>query len=411
MATHAGRVIGGVEAYLGMLVPALRDAGHDVALWYDTTGPRDRPPIDTDSVARHWDAEALGEGAALRGLREWRPDVIFSHGVASPATDDLLLGIAPAVLFAHAYYGACVSGTKSRLAPTRAPCPRPLGWPCLLHYLPRRCGGLNPATMLQLYHLETRRKRSLSRYRGIVTASPHMQAEYRRYDVMPENVHAVDLPVGSGSALPTRTGAHALGDGALAPSVSPLEHEWRLLFIGRITELKGLKLLIDALPHIRKAYSGMIQLTVVGDGAERPDAERHARHVTAPLGDVQVKFAGWLDVAGRAARLGSADLLVVPSVWPEPFGLVGPEAGLLGVPAAAFAVGGIPTWLEEGVSGHLADGRRPDARSLAQAIVRCLEDPAHHARLRDGASITARRFTMDRHLAQLIPILEHAATG
>ena len=53
------------------------------------------------------------------------------------------------------------------------------------------------------------------------------------------------------------------------------------------------------------------------------------------------------------------DLLVVPSVWPEPFGLVGPEAAHHGVPSAAFAVGGIPEWLVDGVSGHLAAGDRP----------------------------------------------------
>ena len=55
------------------------------------------------------------------------------------------------------------------------------------------------------------------------------------------------------------------------------------------------------------------------------------------------------------ALLASAGLLVVPSLWPEPFGLVGFEAAAHGVPVAGFRVGGIPEWLIDGVTGHLAD--------------------------------------------------------
>ena len=71
-----------------------------------------------------------------------------------------------------------------------------------------------------------------------------------------------------------------------------------------------------------------------------------------------------------------SDLLVVPSIWPEPFGQVGPEAGLYGVPVAAFAVGGTPSWLTDGVNGLLAAGDPPTAAGLAESIVGCLADPA-----------------------------------
>jgi glycosyltransferase involved in cell wall biosynthesis len=89
---------------------------------------------------------------------------------------------------------------------------------------------------------------------------------------------------------------------------------------------------------------------------------------------------------------------VVPSLWPEPFGSVGPTAGSHGLPAAAFAVGGIPQWLVDGVTGHLAPGDPPTASGLARAIVQCLDDRAHHASLREGARQMAGTFTMKRHL-------------
>jgi glycosyltransferase involved in cell wall biosynthesis len=105
----------------------------------------------------------------------------------------------------------------------------------------------------------------------------------------------------------------------------------------------------------------------------------------------------------------NVDLLVVPSLWPEPFGSVGPAAGQHGVPAAAFAVGGIPEWLGDGVSGHLAPGDPPTPEGLATAIIRCLEDPAHYAMLKSGARAMAERFTMERHLPQLLAVLERVS--
>jgi glycosyltransferase involved in cell wall biosynthesis len=104
-----------------------------------------------------------------------------------------------------------------------------------------------------------------------------------------------------------------------------------------------------------------------------------------------------------------ADLLAVPSVWPEPFGLVGIEAGSIGLPAVAYAVGGIPDWLLPGQSGEVAAADPPTVDGLADAIVRALADPGHYANLCRGAWEVAQRFTLDTHIAKLVPILEAAA--
>ncbi len=103
-----------------------------------------------------------------------------------------------------------------------------------------------------------------------------------------------------------------------------------------------------------------------------------------------------------------ADLLVVPSVWPEPYGLVGVEAGGLGLPAAGYAVGGIPEWLIPGHSGELAPGDPPTVDGLADAIVRAVADPAHYAKLCRGAWETSGSSTLRSHLEYLEPILEDA---
>ena len=402
--THVGRLVGGVESYLAALIPALRGSGHEVALWYEEEGPLGQPAISDDPEVPRWNAAALGLEVARDALRGWGPDVVFSHGLQQPHTERLFFDIAPCVLFDHAYQGACISGWKSRLAPKRAPCARPLGWPCLLHYLPRRCGGLNPLTMLQRYEVETQRRDALPAYRSIVTASAHMRREYRRYVARDADVHAVDLMIEGASEA--AWAATLAADSLATPDLAAT---WRLLFMGRLTELKGVGLLIDAIPHLRRTFNGQIVVTVLGDGPARATLERRARRLSARMSGVTIAFMGWQDASEREAYLRTADLLVVPSVWPEPFGLVGPEAGLLAVPAVAFAVGGIPAWLQDGVNGHLAQGRTPRAARLATAIARSLSDPTHHARLRRGAREAALRFTTARHLAQLMPILERAA--
>ena len=120
-------------------------------------------------------------------------------------------------------------------------------------------------------------------------------------------------------------------------------------------------------------------------------------------------FPGWRTADQLDVLMARTDLLVVPSVWPEPFGSVGPTAAQHGVPAAAFAVGGIPQWLREGVNGHLAPGHPPSASALAKAIVSCVQDPHHYAALCSGARKVGASFTMDRHLPELMRVFQQVA--
>jgi glycosyltransferase involved in cell wall biosynthesis len=126
----------------------------------------------------------------------------------------------------------------------------------------------------------------------------------------------------------------------------------------------------------------------------------HSPHLT-------VAITGWLDPDAAAAALASADLLLVPSRWPEPFGLAGLEAAAYGVPSVAFDAGGIRDWLVDGVNGRLVAGP-PSAERFGAGIVACLSDPARLAGMGHAAAAAARRFTMDSHLAQLEAVLEEA---
>jgi glycosyltransferase involved in cell wall biosynthesis len=174
--------------------------------------------------------------------------------------------------------------------------------------------------------------------------------------------------------------------------------------------LKGGAMLLEALPGLPERLGRPVHVTFAGDGRERQAWGARARQVCARVPQLTVEFAGWVAPDRLPALFRRSHLLVVPSLWPEPFGLVGQEAGAYGLPAAAYAVGGIPDWLKAGVNGHLAPGHPPTADGLADAIVKCLSDPTHYDRLRRGAREEVRAAVdVERHVATLIEVLERAS--
>jgi glycosyltransferase involved in cell wall biosynthesis len=386
-ATHRS-VVGGTEAYLRALLPLLRAQGHELGLLTARPAGAGRAAVDDLCPGLpSWVAD--GPAAALAAARAWRPDVVYAQGSPEPAADAALAAAFPAVAYVHDYAGACVSGNKCHAAPVWQPCGRRLGPACLGLYFPRRCGGRNPITALKLYRLGRRRQRLLPRYRAVLVASRHMAAEVVRNGAPPDRVAVTPL-------FPAATAPDPTGPG-------PRPRSGRVLFLGRITALKGWRVLTDALPRAAAEIGRPLTLVVAGDG---PDEEAFA--AAARQRGVPAEFLGWVGAGRREAELRAADVLAVPSVWPEPFGLVGIEAGCVGLPVVAFDVGGIPDWLTPGVSGELAPGERPNAGAFAAALVRALRDDAHLHRLGVGAWETACRFTPESHLARLLPVLEAA---
>jgi glycosyltransferase involved in cell wall biosynthesis len=106
--------------------------------------------------------------------------------------------------------------------------------------------------------------------------------------------------------------------------------------------------------------------------------------------------------------LADAAILAVPSVWPEPFGLVGLEAAAFGTPAVAFAAGGISEWLTDGVNGRLVAPAH-GCDGLGRTIAALLKDADAWRQLSTGARRAAERFTIGTHVGALEAILARAA--
>lgn len=107
-------------------------------------------------------------------------------------------------------------------------------------------------------------------------------------------------------------------------------------------------------------------------------------------------------------HLNATSVVVVPSVWPEPFGLVGLEAMTCSKPVVAFDTGGISDWLKDGCNGYLVPVKRADL--LAERIDSLLRD--HHLAVKMGAEglrIATDRFSKERHFQRLLSVFEAAA--
>jgi glycosyltransferase involved in cell wall biosynthesis len=383
IATSHRNLVGGVEKYLQDIMPCLVERGHQLALLYEYAFDPTREPID----ARELDLPCRGiyESSVESGLsfvRDWKPDIVYSQGLETAHLQSTLLNEYPTVLYAHNYVGTCASGEKCHAFPRPEPCDRQFGPACLALYFPRRCGGLHPGTMWKMYQRAAERNIQLPRYAAILVASAHMRREFARHGAQPERIHLAPLP----------------NPNEGEPFHAPAQRTSRsnLLFLGRVTKLKGADHLLRAIPLAEKQLGRPLAVTIAGDGPERKRLEDFASR-----NQLTVEFVGWIRSSEKADVISQADLLVVPSLWPEPFGLVGIEAGSYGVPAVGYDVGGISDWLIPGYSGELAPGNPPSVEGLAASMTRALSDPAHYAELSRGAREVAGRFTLAAHLSQL----------
>ena len=176
--------------------------------------------------------------------------------------------------------------------------------------------------------------------------------------------------------------------GATAPLDMQGPH--RLLCAGRLVPEKGMDLAITAFATIRRHLPDA-HMTIAGDGPEREALQRQALDLGVAGA---VTFAGWVEPENMSALMAQASLVIMPSRWQEPFGLVAVEAALQARPMLAAAVGGLREAVEDGVTGRLVPG--DDPKALAQAAIEMLSDRATLADMgRRGRDRAERLFTMD----------------
>jgi len=342
-----GMHVGGVEGYIADVSHALTAAGHETKLVSFASENPDHLMLDTVQVtARDFDAVVF---AIEQVIADFRPDVAYLHVVENPLLVRWICGRLPTIAYVHSPYLFC-PGYALYWRRSAKVCDRAAGSVCIFNaQIKRCCFGRNPF-------------RHISRLRqvyALLSATSEVDmlvgGEFMRSRLIANGVSADKI-----SLLTPLLFAEPVSE-YMPPSAPEV-----ILFAGRVTIEKGLRQLIQALASIQSDW----QLIVAGDGPDRIACEQLAEHLHVAQ---RVEFAGWVALADMPALYRRCAFVVVPSLWPEPYGRIGPEAFSHGRPVVAYAVGGIPDWLEDGRYGYLAVPGNVD--SLRIGIMRLLGNP------------------------------------
>lgn len=341
--------LGGYEAVWASAVEHLRERDHDVTVLTTDTRLRDQPLADPAFVHRtlrwHWRDHAFSAAsglsvrrverhnrAALRDELARRPDGVMWWSMGGLSLSLLAqagkAGIPSAAIVHDAWpvYGPRVDPWTARRPERFAP--QTVGrWSFNSHWLRD----------------------------GVVARVPAISAEQT----------SVELP---GIDLEHFRGA-AAGDWG-----------WRLACVGRVEPTKGLTVAVEAMGRLPEQAT----LTIAGGGDDSHRAELEA--LVSRLGLAgRVVFTGALsDVAEVYA---SADAVLFPVTWDEPFGLVPLEAMAAARPVVATGTGGSAEYLADGDNCLLTPVGDPGA--LAEAVARLADDRELRARLVAGGAGTA----------------------
>jgi glycosyltransferase involved in cell wall biosynthesis len=365
---------GGTGAHAGQSIAALHRRGHEVvvgAMESDQPLPEDVPVRILPGLGAN-EAPVETRAELSRLVREVEPDVVHVQQLPDGGLLPLIQQHCPLVFDVHNYIG-CPSGAAYFRKPGDE-CGRAHGTGCVPRWLLRGCAHVrDPRDLPDKYARSGRLVRAVRRADVVVAHSAYL-ARHLRANGVDQPVH---VPLFVAGRTPT-------------PAPDPP----RVLFAGRITAVKGVGTLIKAAAAVDAEF------VICGDGWWEPKARRLAeKHGVAD----RVMFHGWLGGDGLAAAYDSAAIVVVPSHWPEPFGLVGLEAMAHGRPVVASATGGIPEWLADGETGLLV--RPGDPRALADALQTLIRDPQARERMgASGAERVAREFSEEHY----IPAIEGA---
>jgi glycosyltransferase involved in cell wall biosynthesis len=380
---------GGVEQYLDQLFVELDRIGHTNFLLYGCNSQfkNNLSKVKTFFIENITNINCDNQQAKLEAVQKildsHNPDLVYVHQIHNYHLLDLLAQQRPTIRFVHDFKVVCPDGRKT-LKTTKSVCSFPLSYKCKLHAYRFRCMPRNPFIGLPLikncHNIANVHKTKST----IVVASDFMKSVLIRNGFSECKIHVIPYF----TYLPARRNA------------SLVNQEPMILAVGRITQEKGMD-------HILRAFASIpvaLKLVIVGDGPSLKSLKDLASELRI---NSKVTFAGWLAHEKLHELYQQADMVVVPSIWPEPFGIVGIEAMAHGRPVLAYDVGGICQWLDDGCTGILV--KRGDEKALVEKIVYLLQNPDLAERMgQAGRRRVEKYFVPEAHVKPLVALFEGA---
>ena len=366
--------LAGYENSFLQFLKAFRKLGHEVSVFHEN---ETAVPKEVQFAAHRVPGLCMGGNgekteAALKEfseiLKREKPDRIFLNHVENPRLMDWLAPGkgCPVIRRVALHDNYCLSGTKFLSRSGRA-CSFALGWHCIANAYVNRCDSRRPDKLFRHFVSVRKNLEAVKRFHKIVVPSAYMEKVLIDNGAKRERIARIppcsDFPK------------------------EEISDEGFLLFVGRISETKGLDCLLRSLQNVKHP----MKLVVVGDGPAAQENQALAKRLG--LGS-RVEFKGHLPPEKVRDYERRCALMVHPSIWEDPASNVLVEAMVWAKPVVAFDVGGVSDFVREGVNGFLVP--RKDLSALASRI----ELLANHAELRlkmgrAGREIAAKEFNED----------------
>jgi glycosyltransferase involved in cell wall biosynthesis len=390
---------GGGQEYVHTVSDELRARGHDNLIFTLTDRPPPHPRTDErayvvpTSQVRRLPRDVVGDPAFERGVREavdsFRPDILHIHRFDSAfhsiarLTDRLGL---PVVFTAHDAKLVCPISTLVL----------PSGEICEGGILPRcaftgcRVGSGVPYSLYQRREFDARVRPST---RAFLSPS-HRLVEYL-------------------TAHGYRPAVHLPSFAVIPPDVRRMPYDPKpagappvVGFLGRVEPYKGVSDLVEAVAILATKLP-KLRLDVAGEGSSIPSI----RKLVAARGlEGRTTLRGHVGGTTKEEWFRYIDVLAVPSVAWENFGLVALEALVRGRPVVAPEFGGLPDIVADGETGRLVPLANPPA--LAAAVEELLSDRTRSSRLAlEGRRRVLERYTPELHVDRLLAVYREILDG
>jgi len=245
----------------------------------------------------------------------------------------------------------------------------------------------------------------LKRANAIIASTPQeVKNILDLYNVVGENIELIRAGVDGRLFKPIEK--------TMAIKETGLDFKNVILFVGRITKAKGLRILLKALARVKREFNKELKLLIIGgdiSNVMHSEIESQEKKYIKKLINKtnlsdDVIFLGPIEREKLPYYYSIADICVIPSLY-ESFGLVAVEAMACGTPVIASKVGGLAHTIKDGYSGlHFIPGR---SDRLAKKILGIITDSERLKEMGVNARIrTAREFGLERTVRQIKELYE-----
>lgn len=381
---------GGVERFINRLTVNLRQRGLSVGLAFQERMKKADDEFVTDGLFEipglsdfTYDKISEIENRIEDCVKTFQPDIVHLHSIRNPFAIKKFISLKPTVWFCHDYYFTCLRQPPDRFSKFfgQAENFNPDFFCYLLALLDGQL-SLNPVEAYRRIKNKQFEQQSFLGIKKITVDSEYVKKTLINCSFFGDLIEILPSTIES-----------------LPPLPSPIPNQGNVLFVGRLEREKGILVFLESLLLLKTAD---FKVKIAGAGRCEEQVKTFIRTHSF---SGQVEFLGYQKSDSLPALYSWADLVAVPSIWPEPFGMTGIEAMSYARPVVGFNVGGTSEWLKDNENGLFAKYNDPKDLVLKIDWLLANKDKSERFGL-NGRRMVEERFTIDKYSERLLEIYQ-----